>query len=190
MKRKIVLASTSPRRIELFSKTGRDFEVYSPEYEEDMTLQMPPEELVKFLSLGKAQSIADKFDDALIIGSDTFIAYKNHVLGKPHTKERAEEMLAMLCGNEHSIFTGYAVVDTKTGHIENGAVESKICFKNFSKEEMNKYIENGDTLDRAGAYAIQNIPDTMLEKTEGDMDAIMGLPTKEVLQAIEKLENM
>ena len=78
-----------------------------------MTLPMPPDELVKFLSKGKAESVAQNYDDALIIGADTIVFLNGHVLGKPYTKERAKEMLEMLSGKEHSVFTGYTIIDTK-----------------------------------------------------------------------------
>ena len=93
--RKIILASSSPRRKEIFSKTRLPFVVDPGNYEEDLTLKMKPKELAKFLSRGKAESVAGKHKDAIIIAADTFIAYKDRLLGKPHTPKEAEEMLKM-----------------------------------------------------------------------------------------------
>ena len=188
MTRKIVLASTSPRRKMLLEKTGLEFEICPSNYEEDMTLPMPPMELVKFLSRGKAESLVSKYPNALIIGSDVFIYYNGHVLGKPHTKEKAKEMLQMLRGVQHSVFTGFAVVDSKTGKIVDGVVEIKVYFKNYSDDVIEDYIEHGNILDKAGAYAIQNLGDTMLEKFEGNYDDILGLPVKEVLGALKEFD--
>ena len=188
MYRKIVLASTSPRRKELFEKTGLAFEVCPGDYEEDMTLPMVPKELAKFLSLGKAQSVVSKFPDALIIGSDTFIAFEDKVLGKPHTPERAKEMLQMLCGKEHSIFTGYALIDTKNGKTINDAIEVKVYFKNYSEQEIDEYVTTGEPLDKAGAYALQKIGAKLIERIEGDRDSAIGLPVTDILKSLKEFE--
>ena len=188
MTRKIVLASTSPRRKMLLEKTGLEFEICPSNYEEDMTLPMLPIELAKFLSRGKAQSLVSKYPDALIIGSDVFISYKDKVLGKPYTKERAKEMLQMLRGVQHSVFTGFAVIDTKNNKVIDGAVETKVYFKNYSDEVIDDYVQNGDILEKAGAYAIQNAGENILERFEGNYDDILGLPVKEVLGALKEFD--
>lgn len=182
--RKIILASTSPRRKELLAKTGLVFDAVASDYEEDMTLQLPPDELVKFLSKGKAESVAQKYGDAIIIGGDTFIAFNGHMLGKPHTPVRAKEMLKLLSGQEHSVFSGFTIIDTKSKKIISEAVEAKIKFKDLSDTEIDAYIETGEPLTRAGAYAIQTIKDTFVEKMSGDYDGIVGLPVTEVRKAL------
>ena len=153
-----------------------------------MTLQMPPKELAKFLSLGKAQSIVSKYPDALIIGSDTFIAFEDKVLGKPHTAEKAKEMLQMLRGKSHSILTGFAVIDTKNDKTINDVVETKIYFKNYSDQEIDEYIATGEPLDKAGAYALQELGAALIEKMEGDRDSAIGLPVKNILEALKEFE--
>ncbi|MEI6316437.1 MAG: nucleoside triphosphate pyrophosphatase [bacterium] len=188
MSRKIILASTSPRRKELLAKTGLAFEICPGDYEEDMTLQMEPKELAKFLSLGKAQSVVSKFPDALIIGSDTFLSFEDKVLGKPHTPEKAKEMLQMLRGNMHSVLTGYAIIDTKNNKIINDVVETKVCFKNYSDQEIDEYIATGEPLERAGGYAIQEIGKKLVEKIDGDLDSAIGLPVKNILESLKEFE--
>lgn len=188
MNRKIVLASTSPRRKELLEKTGIVFEICPGDYEEDMTLSMEPKELAKFLSKGKAESVVSKFPDALIIGSDTFLAFNDMVLGKPHKPEKAKEMLQMLRGNCHSVLTGYAIIDTKNNKIVNDVVETKVYFKNYSDQEIDEYIATGEPLDRAGAYAIQERGAALVEKIEGDLDSAIGLPVKNILEALKEFE--
>ena len=189
MNRKIILASTSPRRKMLLEKTGLEFEIFPGNYEEDMTLDMEPKELAKFLAKGKAQSVVSKFPDALIIGSDTFLSFEDKVLGKPHTPERAKEMLQMLRGNMHSVLTGYAIIDTKNNNSINDVVETKVYFKNYSDQEIDDYIATGEPLDRAGAYAIQEIGAKLVEKIEGDFDSAVGLPVKNILEALKSFEN-
>lgn len=185
--KKIILASTSPRRKELLSKIVSQFEAVASDYEEDMTLPMPPGELVKFLSKGKAESVAKNYTNSLVIGGDTFIAFEGKVLGKPHTEDKAREMLKMLSGKTHFVWTGIYVIDTDTQNFISDAVESKITFKDLSDQEIEDYIKTGEPLERAGAYAIQTIGNTFAEKIEGDYDAIVGLPTKELSEILRKL---
>jgi septum formation protein len=187
MERKIILASTSPRRIELLTKAGVEFEAVASDYEEDMTLPMDPKELAKFLSRGKALAVAKNYPDAIIIGGDTFIAFDGKILGKPHTPERAREMLHMLSGHTHSVISGFTVIDTKNGKVISDAEEAYITFKNLSSQEIDDYIRTDEPLKRAGAYAIQTIEKTFIEKWEGDYDAIVGLPTSRVLEALKDL---
>lgn len=186
--RKIILASTSPRRKELLAKTGLQFEAISSDYEEDMTLPLPPDELVKFLSKGKAESVGKSYDDAIVIGGDTFIYFSGNVLGKPHTPERAKEMLNMLSGNEHSVFTGFTIIDTRNGKIVSEAIEAKIKFKNLTDQEIDEYIATEEPLTRAGAYAIQTVGNTFVEKINGDYDSIVGFPTNDVIKALESFD--
>ena len=186
--RKIILASTSPRRKELLAKTGLSFEAVASNYEEDMTLPMEPGELVKFLSRGKAENVAKNYEDAIIIGGDTFISFNGHILGKPHTPIRAKEMLTMLSGQEHSVLTGFTIIDTKNNKIISEVVEAKIKFRDLLEIEIDEYIETGEPLSRAGAYAIQTIGDTFVEKVEGDYDSIIGLPVTQLMKTLENFE--
>ena len=186
--RKIILASTSPRRKELLAQTGIKFEVVSSNYDEDMTLSLPPDELVKFLSKGKAESAAQNYNDAIIISGDTFIFFNGHVLGKPYTPERAKEMLKMLSGHEHSVFTGFTVMDTKNKKIVSEAVESKIKFKDLSDKEIDDYIETGEPLTRAGAYAIQTVGKTFVENVIDNYENIIGLPVDNLMKVLESFD--
>ncbi len=127
--RKIVLASSSLRRKELLTKTGLKFVVDPGNYEEDMTLRMKPTELAKVLSRGKAESVAKSYKDAIVIGADTFIAYKNQIMGKPHTSARAIAMLKQLSGKGHRVITGITIIDTKDGKRISRAFESLVYFR-------------------------------------------------------------
>ena len=113
--RKIILASTSPRRKELLAKTGLKFRAIPSDYKEDMTLKLPPKELAKVLSMGKAEAVARKYKDAIVIGADSFIVYRGRVLGKPHTPTRARAMLRRLNGKVNAVVTGFSIIDTRAG---------------------------------------------------------------------------
>jgi septum formation protein len=184
--RKIILASTSPRRKELLAKTGLKFRAIPSDYEEDMTLKLPPKELAKVLSMGKAEAVAKKYKNAIVIGADTFIVYKDHILGKPHTAERARAMLRQLNGKAHSVVTGFSIIDTKIGKHISRAIECKVYFRRMTECEIDTYIKTGEPLERAGAYAIQERGSVFVRKTEGDFFTIMGLPVYELAQELKK----
>ena len=184
--RKIILASTSPRRKELLAKTGLKFLVVSSDYEEDMTLKLPPKELAKVLSMGKAAAVAKKYEDAIVIGADTFVAYKNKLLGKPHTAERARKMLKQLNGGMNSVITGFSIIDTKTGKHVSRAIECKVYLRKMTNREIDAYVKTGEPLDMAGAYAVQERGSVFVRKTEGNFFTIMGLPIYELMQELKK----
>lgn len=171
----IILASTSPRRKELMALLCLPFKAVASDYKEDMTLEMPPAELVQLLALGKAQAVASKYEDAFVIGGDTIVVLDEHRLGKPHTPERAKEMLAMLRGRTHQVMTGHAVIDTATGKTKTAVSVSDVTFMSYTDEQIDRYIATGEPMDRAGAYAIQGYASLFTEKIEGDYFGILGL---------------
>jgi septum formation protein len=184
--RKIILASTSPRRKELLAKTGLKFSVVPSDYEEDMTLKLSPKKLAKVLSMGKAEAVAKRYKDAIIIGADSFVAYKNDLLGKPHTVERARMMLRQLSGKMNSVITGFSIIDTKTGKRVSRAIECKVYLRKMTDCEIDAYIKTGEPLERAGAYSAQERGSVFVRKTEGNFFTIVGLPVYELTQELEK----
>lgn len=173
---KIILASTSPRRKELFEKLNLDFEVEASSYQEDMNLIKPPLELAKLLSLGKAKDVSAKHKEGIIIGADTFIAMDDELLGKPVTADKAKEMLRKISGKVLSVITGFSIIDITQNKIISDAVETKVFIKNLSGEEIENYVRTGEPLDKAGAFAIQGIGAIIVKKIEGDYFNVMGLP--------------
>ena len=188
MSRRIILASTSPRRKDLLEKAGLTFEVVGSDYEEDMMLARAPAELAKHLSRGKAEAVAKKYADALVIGADTFVVYEGSLLGKPHTPEKAKEMLEMLSGTMHTAITGFTIIDTKDGESISEAVETKLYLKELTEQEIDEYIATGEPLDKAGAYGIQGVGQTLVAHIEGDYDNVIGLPVTAVLEALKRFE--
>lgn len=182
MKKKIILASTSPRRKELLRKTGLVFDVVGSDYEEDMSLEIPALSLAEHLARGKAEAVAKRFSDALIISADTFISYEGKIVGKPHTKERAKEMLCEFSGKTHSVITGFCVIDSDK--IVTRSVETKVIFRTLDEKEIDEYIATGEPLDKAGAYAIQGYGGKLIEKIEGDYSNVVGLPIEELLRTL------
>src|SRR5258706_6572150 len=150
--RKIVLASSSPRRKKLLEQIGLDFEICVSNFDERENPNLTPHELARDLSLGKARNVALKYKNAIIIAADTFVSFEGKVLSKPETKENAEKMLQLLSGKVHPVITGFTILDTKTGKIVSESVETKVYMKKLTNEDIEKYIKTEEPLDKAGAY--------------------------------------
>ena len=183
--KKIILASGSPRRKELLADAGIKFDIDVSDYEEDMTLDLSPHKLAKYLSLGKARAVAGRYKDAVIVAADTFVVLKGEILGKPHTKEKAKEMLEKLSGQTHSIVTGFTIIETATGKTISEAHESKLYFREILTKEIDEYADSGEPLDKAGAYAVQGGGGKFVEKIEGDYTNIIGIPMKAFLEKLK-----
>ncbi len=174
--RKIVLASASPRRKDILGITGLVFSVCVSDYEEDLGLSLKPRALARFLSRKKAEAVASKYKNAIIISADTFIVFKDRLLGKPGTDKEAEKMLGMLSGKAHSVITGFTIMDTGKSKILSRSVETKVYIRKLSREEIISYVRSKEPLGKAGAYAIQGLGAVFIEKIEGDYFNVVGLP--------------
>ena len=183
--RKIILASSSPRRKEIFAKLRLPFEVQHSEYEEDMSLPMTPIELVEYLSLGKAESVAAKNPDAIVIAADTFVVFENKFIGKPKSESEAKEMLKMLSGKENDIITGVTIIDSQTKKQVSFHGISKVFIQELSDEIIDSYIKTGDPMDKAGAYTIQELGAVLIKKIEGDFFNVVGLPLKRLAEELK-----
>ncbi len=184
--KKIILASASPRRKEILGITGLKFSVCVSDYEEDLDLSLRPRELARFLSRKKAEAVSHKYRNAVIIAADTFIVFKNRLLGKPHTDKEAEKMLKLLNGQAHAVVTGFTIIDTGTGRKLSRSVETKVYFKRLSLEEIHAYVRSKEPLDKAGAYAIQGLGAVFIEKIEGDFFNVVGLPLCAVTESLKE----
>lgn len=185
--RKIILASTSPRRQELLKRIGLRFTIEPSDYEEDMTLDLPPRELAKFLSRGKAEAVAKRHKNAVVIGADTFVVFRNKLMGKPHSPAEAKKMLRMLSGKTNSIVTGLTVIDTASGKRISRSSEAKVSFRKMTAGEINGYVRSGEPLDKAGAYGVQDIGSIFIRKIEGDYSSILGLPVGTLTNILRQL---
>ncbi|NQV89297.1 MAG: septum formation inhibitor Maf [Parcubacteria group bacterium] len=183
--RRIILASTSPRRKTLLEQIGLTFEQVASDYEEDMTLDMPPSELVKFLSKGKADSVAKDFEDALVIAADTIVEFEGEIFGKPHTPENSFKMLSRLNGTTHSIITGMTIIDTASGRVESRAVVTEVDFRDLKDDEIQTYVDSGEALDKAGAYGIQGLGVILVKRIRGDYSNIVGLPLTPLVEMLK-----
>jgi len=181
----IVLASASPRRKELLTLAGLKFIVDAGNYEEDLALGLKPHDLAKFLSREKARAVSHKYRNAIIIAADTFIVFRNELLGKPHTDREAVRMLTLLSGKSHAVITGYTVLDTKSGRTLSRSVETEVWFKRLSPAEIRAYVKTGEPLDKAGAYAIQGKGSLIVKKIDGDYCNVIGLPLATLAETLK-----
>ena len=175
--RKIILASASPRRQELIGRLIPDFKVMTDNSPEEVIMGEKPEETVKRLAKQKAENIAKEItDDAVVIAADTMVALDGQVLGKPCDEKEAYNMLKMLSGNMHQVYTGVAVIDTKSGKIINEYETTGVKFRTLLDEEIKAYIKSGEPMDKAGAYGIQELGALFIQGIEGDYFNVVGLP--------------
>ncbi len=186
--KKTILASTSPRRKQLLEITGIPFEIVPSTYEEDMTINMPPEDLAAYLSYGKARDVASTYTDHIIIAADTFIVHKKQIIGKPHTKERAIKTLESISDAEISIVTGITVINTTRAEEMSQSITTTAKVADLSQKEILDYVATGEPLDCAGAFNIFGKGRFIIERIDGDHTNIMGLPMRSLEALLKKYD--
>lgn len=186
-KRRIILASRSPRRKKLLEQIGLEFEIVESNFDEDRVSLADPIELAKFLALKKAQAVAANYDDAIIIGADSVVIFNGAALGKPRDAADAKRILRQLSGRENKGITGYCLIDTKNKIVVNKHSEAVVKFRNFSDEEIDEYIATGEPLDMAGAYGLMDKGAVLMDTVSGNFYSIVGLPISEVYAELRKM---
>lgn len=157
------------------SQIGVVFDVIPSKFEEQL-IELPPAEMVEHFAYMKAKDVASTIQgDALVIGSDT-IVYVDEIMGKPKSREEAFDMLLKLIGRQHQVFSGLSIINTATGESVTEHEITTVKMKEISSAEIKAYINTGEPLDKAGAYAIQGIGSLFIERIEGDYFNVVGLP--------------
>ncbi len=180
-----VLASASPRRKELFKKIAENFEIDAAKGEERAEKTLPPAEYAETLAAHKAREIAAKKEHfgKTVVGADTVVAVGGKILGKPKDADDAKEMLRLLSGREHSVFTGVCLI-FQSGEEVIAHEETKVKFKPLTEEFICAYVAGGSPMDKAGAYGIQDgVP---AEYVRGSLDNVIGLPTELLAQILRE----
>lgn len=184
--KKIILASQSPRRKELLEKCGYPFEIDVADIDESITNTKDLNEEIRQLSIRKAKAVLSRHEDCIVIGSDTIVVIDHEVLGKPHTKEEAKEMLEKLSGKTHQVITGIAIISNQRTYSNTNT--SYVTFEVLSKEEIDKYVDTNEPMDKAGAYAIQGIASRYIKSINGDYYSIMGFPVSMVYEELKNID--
>lgn len=173
----LILASESPRRRELIKKITKDFTVIPSNIDESL-LHIAPHDLPAELSKMKAYSVFSKYPNDSVLACDTVVIIDDELLGKPKTKEEAFKMLKKLSGKKHVVISGYTFV-SKEKEVTR-TVRTYVYFNNLSDDLINRYIESGSPMDKAGAYGIQDEEFDLVSHIEGDFDNVIGLPVEDI----------
>ncbi|GGE75714.1 Maf family protein [Priestia taiwanensis] len=183
--KKLILASASPRRKELLEQINVSFEVRVSDVEEIVEGLTRPEDVVVSLALQKAQDVAKYVPHDVVLGADTIVTYDGVILGKPKTKEEAYEMLQMLSGQTHEVFTGVAMLCG--GEQISFFERTEVTFYELSDAEIHAYIESGEPMDKAGSYGIQGLGAMFVQKINGDYFSVVGLPIAKVYRELKEM---
>lgn len=181
---RLILASASPRRRELLAQLGVAFEVIVADVTEHEDPATDPREMVKHNAALKADWVATRHPDAVVLGADTTVFIDGTVLNKPRDGAEARAMLRRLSGRGHTVFTGIAVRRAKDGLKIDEGVASEVTFKTVDEAAIEAYLAKVHTLDKAGGYGIQDSPDLIVAGYQGSLTNIIGLPvetTKQIL---------
>lgn len=180
---RLVLASSSPRRKELLTKMGYIYIIDAANIDESINIELDPLENVKQLGLKKALAVASLYQDDVVLGCDTIVVLDNEIYGKPKDSEDAFKMLKKLNNKTHLVISGVGIVTKDKKY--NFAVTSRVTFKNLTEQEIREYIATGECFGKAGSYAIQGLGKCLIASYEGELDNIIGLPTKEVKEILD-----
>jgi septum formation protein len=179
-RKKIILASTSPRRKELLEMTGLRFQVEAPQANEGILPEEDPREHVERLALEKALSVAKNHPDDIVLGCDTVVILNGKtILGKPRDKKDARNILMKLGGKEHTVLSAVAAVRQTKNKKRVVTVETRVRMKQFEEWEVAWYLDSGEHMDKAGAYAIQGKGAIFVEGIVGSYTNVIGLPLME-----------
>ena len=188
----LILASASPRRIEIFQKAGLQPDVMPSAYEETVPFQMSPCDRAMFFAMGKALDVRgaciaegagkDCESAPAIIGADTIVVYKGTIMEKPKDKQDGMQMLMALSGETHQVITGVCIADL-AGRLTRCFYESSdVTFCRYSEAEMDAYLDTDEAYDKAGGYGIQGTFSRYVTNVNGDIDNIIGFPLPRFLE--------
>ncbi len=196
MNRKIILASTSPRRREILSRLGVDFEIITSDVDENIDGEgISPELYVQELALLKGQAVVTQLKPEkdvvfTVIAADTMVIMNGKKLGKPQNRANAREMLREMSGKTHKVMTGICIweigASAESGKGVTHCEITDVTFKELSEKEIEDYLDTDEYIDKAGAYGIQGEGRRLVEKTIGDYYNVVGLPVKALYETVMK----
>jgi septum formation protein len=180
----LVLASSSPRRKELLENLHLTFEISSSEVDESFESGLLPQEIVTELAYRKAKEVAHQYPSSFVIGADTIVVANDRILGKPQIEAEAAEMLNLLSGKTHAVYTGVSIIhgNTETSFYE----KTEVTFWELTDEEIKAYIKSGEPFDKAGGYGIQGFGSMLVKQISGDYFAVVGLPVSRFVRELSK----
>lgn len=188
--RTLVLASTSPYRLKLLRQLNVPFQVAAPLFQEQLDQSVSPELLVRHQALHKAKSLADRYDDALIIGADqVFVDARHRVLGKPGSAEQAVAQLLEMQGRSHVFYTGVAVFDSASSAFQAACETFTVTLRPLTEAQIRNYVTRENPIDCAGSFKIEGLGIALMEKMEGrDYTALIGLPLIRLVDILKQFD--
>ena len=184
---RVVLASQSPRRRAILAVCGVPCRVRSSDIDEPIPHGPDWRRWVRTWALRKAQRVAETLSTGLIIAADTIVVDARRGLGKPRDRREAENILRKLSGRWHHVYTGVAVVNAVTGRSASGSAVTAVRFRMLTVREIRSYVKTGEPMDKAGAYGIQGRAKRFVERVDGPMDNVIGLPVRCVAHVTKRV---
>lgn len=186
-----ILASSSPRRSAILKQWNVPAHVVASHIKEEKKDGENPIQTVKRLAFCKALAVLNHIKHTekkiIALGADTTVVLDGHILDKPIDENQAATHLSALAGKTHEVLTGYALVQWPDKVLVQDATVSKVTMHSFSKQEIQEYIQTGEPMDKAGAYAVQGIGGKFIEKVEGSMNNVIGLPIEDLMPWFRRL---
>ena len=190
---KYILASGSPRRKEILSRLGFEYEIKVSECSEEHE-DMPPERIVEELSGRKARAVADQLDggcgECIVIAADTLVALDGKVLGKPLDRTDSERMIRLLSGRAHQVYTGVTLKHLPSGKKSTFSDRTDVHVRELTDAEIREYVDSGEGDDKAGAYAIQGDFGRFITAFEGSRDNVIGFPSEMFMSELNKFKEV
>ncbi len=185
MKYRIILASKSPRRRQLLKEAGYDIKVFPSKIQESKYISpdLSPTELAERLAFEKARNVSEEFPDELVLGADTLCDLNGEIIGKAESKEHAEQIVRKIFTQPHDVITGISLINKKKGLEITKSDVTRVYPKQMSQEQIEEHIKGGSWKGKAGAYAIQETGDEFVERLEGSISNVIGLP----MELLEKM---
>ena len=181
-----ILASASPRRRELLAQLGLSFMVLPSRLQEINRSGMRPHVHATYFAEAKAKEVANRHPHNWVLGADTIVVLGQEILGKPADFTEASSMLSRLAGQNHRVITSICLIHASMEVVESEWVETKVCMRSLSVEDIEGYIRTGEPMDKAGAYGIQGIGGCLVQRIEGSYSNVVGLPLCETLELFRR----
>jgi septum formation protein len=185
---RFILASASPRRRQLLAEAGYDFRVIPARVIETAPLYLTAGETALFNARAKAETVAAEFPDELVVGVDTLVSQGREIFGKPASLAAAETMLHRLMGRAHEVFSGVWLVQRQAGRRRGFIEGSRVHLRDLSRPQLKRYLRRIDPLDKAGGYAAQEDAGELIEKIDGSLTNVIGLPMEQLRTVLRDFE--
>ena len=187
---KVILASKSPRRVEILEKIVKEFEVVQSNFDENtIDFKGDIEKYVKDLSRNKAIEVSKRLNEpSIVISADTVVFQDGKVLEKPKNEEDAFSMLSSLSGNTHKVYSGICLINTYDDTVVTDCDCTEVRFSELNPRQIRNYINSGEPMDKAGAYGIQGLGGAFVEGIKGCYYNVMGLPLNKLHKALENYD--